>query len=486
MLSCAFEGAIQPTPKSGNLGIRLLLVFFTGITVAGVMSSFVSDDQRAVLLPTLATIEVFLLFSIVLKTRVDGTLFGELGFIYAVFILAYTVLPGFTFLALNLDVAPGWVWQQLTLLLPELSELGIHLWRHVLFFVCFCLGYLAVRGRIPLHVRAMAESGDKYVVIVLFVVVVVSILCILLLSAPVDNYIDNYTRYDHLGWIPRKFVSLCARFKNGFFVILVVLMFQNIKRYKIFACALIVGMSIFEVVYSFGSRIESLFVLLIAIFLYGLYVKPITIKMGLTVFMTLATLFSVVEIMRSNRFDVTATRGAVQSGGMNPASEFGAVYFTGFHLYAERERGTLPPREFPMFFNDFVSLFMPNGFTRWNPQYWYARNYFPDSIVPPQTNGPISDSAIWGGNLDLVLRALINGAFFAYIVRWFISRKNKWWAVSVYAFCFATSVMVLKYTVFWHLNPLFKTFVPTILIVVGIKKVFNRYDSSKMMIEESK
>jgi hypothetical protein len=72
---------------------------------------------------------------------------------------------------------------------------------------------------------------------------------------------------------------------------------------------------------------------------------------------------------------------------------------------------------------------------------------------------------------------LINGAFFAYIVRWLITRKDKWWAVSVYVFCYATSVMTLKYSVFWHLNPLFKTFLPTVFLVIGIQMVLARLNS---------
>jgi hypothetical protein len=448
------------------------------------MWPYITADQAWIICPTVATIEIFIIFSMILNARVNGGIFGELGFIYAVFIVAYTVLPAITFLALNLDVAPGWVWQQLKLLLPDFSELGIHLWRHVLFFFCFCVGYLIVRGREPLRVRvrSTANATELSTILVLLFIVVISISCMLIMSSPVNSYIENYTRYDHLGWVPRKFVSLCARFKNGFFVILITLMFQNIRQYKVLAYTLVAAMCVFEVVYSFGSRIESLVVLLMAICLFNLFVRPVTMKMGLVACLVLGSMFSVIEIMRSNEFNLTATRGAVETSGMNPASEFGAVYFAGFHLYAEREQGSLPPREWPMFFNDFISLVTPNDFTRWNPQYWYARAYFPDSIVPPQTNGPISDSAIWGGSLDLIIRALINGVFFAFIVRWFLYRKDRWWAVAVYVFCFSTSVMVLKYTVFWHLNPLFKTFLPTILLVMGIQRLITGIHSRNMKV----
>ena len=51
---------------------------------------------------------------------------------------------------------------------------------------------------------------------------------------------------------------------------------------------------------------------------------------------------------------------------------------------------------------------------------WYAKNYFPNSTVAPFTLGPIADSAIWGGEIDLFFRGLINGILFALLIKWFI------------------------------------------------------------------
>ncbi|BDU75291.1 hypothetical protein METESE_02490 [Mesoterricola sediminis] len=300
--------------------------------------------------------------------------------------------------------------------------------------------------------------------------VLVCVLAVSLMSAPVTTYIENYTRYDHLGWLPRKFVSLCARMKQGFFVALLVFLFANYRQYRVLTWIAVLGMAAFEVVFSFGSRIESLIVLLMGFSLYHLNVKPVNMKKGLAACLILAGLFTGVEVLRSYDFDLSMAGGAVSAKGVNPASEFGAVYFTGFHLYEERANDAIPPKETPMLFNDFISLVMPNDFKRWNPQYWYADAYFPDSVVPPETMGPIADSAIWGGELDLLARSLLNGLFFAFIVRWFLARQGKWWSMAVYVFCFATSIMTLKYSIFYHLNPLFKTFLPTILCVEGLRR----------------
>jgi hypothetical protein len=166
---------------------------------------------------------------------------------------------------------------------------------------------------------------------------------------------------------------------------------------------------------------------------------------------------------------------AIAKDGLKSASEFGAVFFPGFHLYAERAQGTLPSTEWPMFFNDFISMVSFGDFDQWNPMAWYARNYYPDAVVPPFTMGPIADSAIWGGEVDLLLRGLINGAIFAYLVRWFIRHKDSWWRLTIYTYCYATCILTVKYSIFYHLTPLLKTILPVLLIVA----VFRRLSLSK-------
>jgi len=444
----------------------IITLLATGILSLIIATGF-RNDVSYILLPTVASFSIFMIFSLILRARVGENLFGEIGFLYMALALIYTVLPAFTFLALNIEVTPGWVWENLAALLPSPYQLGIHLWRHVLFLFGISTGYLLFRGRHVPDVRAVKDpkGKDDLTILVLLVVVVGSILSIVMLSAPVHTYIENYTRFDHLSWLPRKFVSMSERMKQGFYVILVTFLFLNFKRYRLVTLLVVLMMCVFEVVFSFGSRIESLIVILIAICLYHYCVKPVTLKKGMVAGLALVTVFTAIEILRSYDFDLSMSQSVVAEHGMSPATELGAVYMAGFHLYSERSQGKIPPREWPMFFNDFISLFTPNNFTRWNPQYWYAKAYFPDAVVPPETLGPIADSAIWGGEIDLLIRSLVNGAFFAYLVRWFITRQEKWWALSVYVFCYATCIMTLKYSVFWHLNPLFKTFVPTILVV---------------------
>ncbi|OOG50596.1 hypothetical protein B0E49_17870 [Polaromonas sp. C04] len=291
------------------------------------------------------------------------------------------------------------------------------------------------------------------------------ILAITLLSAPVSTYYENYARFDHLSWFYLRFVYICLVLKAGGYFILITFLFRDYKKYKFLIIIITPTICLYEMIYSFGSRIEAFTILIGVVCLYHFLVKPITLKKGLISFIAIAMLFSAVELFRASGFSLTAAQNTVSERGAMPASELGAVYFTGFHLYEERAQRSLPPREWPMFFDDFLPLIPFIDHTRWNPQYWYARNYFPGAVVPPETLGPIADSAIWGGEIDLLARSLINGAFFAYLVRWFLRRKDKWWGMVIYAYCYATCILTLKYSVLYLLTPLLKILLPTLLVV---------------------
>lgn len=478
----AMSQALDPSASARKrLNIRISILLAAAGLMAVLTAATSPYSTACIALPTLAALAVFAVFSMVLHSWVGDNLLGELGFLYVGLILAYTIFPAFSFLVIDLSKASGWVWQNLSLLLPSPVELGTHLWRHVLFLFAVSLGYLLMRGRKSPQMATTQNTGDKddRIVIFLFALVAICTLSTWLMSAPVHTYVDSYTRYDHLSTLPRKFVSLCARMQQGLYVSLITFLFINHKRYKLLIGPVILAMAVYDVVFSFGSRIEALFVLLMGICLYHYFIRPISLKKGLLACIAIVLLFSTIEVLRSNEFDLGKAQATTADRGFQPASEFGAVYFTSFHLYQERDQGALPPKEWPMFFNDFISLVTPNDFVRWSPQHWYAKAYFPDSVVPPETLGPIADSAIWGGEFDLLLRGLINGMFFAYLIRWFISRKGKWWAVAVYVFCYATCIMTLKYSVFYHLNPLLKTFLPTALFVEAYKKFLSRSSPSE-------
>jgi hypothetical protein len=424
-------------------------------------------DVGHYLSPALAALAIFLLFSMILRWQVGDNLFGELGFLYLGLALAYTALPAAAFIAIGLDDA-----SLLAQLLPSPEALGNHLWRHVLFLFSVATGYLLVRGRSKLQqVRIIPTQRDHFTIAFLIVMTAVTILFLSLLSAPVESYYDSYIRYDHLpSWL-RRVAAVFIRLNFGIYVVLLVFLFVNYKKFKLVIPVIVVTICLYETIHTFGSRINAFVILLSTAWLYHMTVRAITIKKWLVIGAGLICVFSVVELVRPLDTNQVAAQEVLLEEGFKPPSELGAVFLTSFHLYDERSRGSLPPTEWPMLFSDFISLVPFTDFKGWEPMDWYTRNYYPDALFPPLTLGPIADSAIWGGELDLLLRGLINGFFFAYLVRWFSRRDGAWWEVTIYVYCYASAVMTLKYSIFFILTPLLKTVVPTLLLVGAVRQL---------------
>jgi hypothetical protein len=431
--------------------------------------AFVIENIQ-ILLPSFVAIAIFLYFSLRLRSQIQNNVFGEIGFVYVAFAVAYTVFPAYGFLTLE-SLSSGNGLQVLALLSPDPAQLGLHLWRHVLFIVAVASGYLLFRGRQSPKFSSFDTLGDaeKPIIRYLFVGMIVSIVVLWCLSAPVNEYIDNYTRYDNLSWPVRRLVTSCSVLKIGGTFVLLTIMFRNYKRYRLYIWAFVLLRIVEEVQSSSGARIYAFMTLVAAALLYHYCVKQVTLAKGLLVTLALGLVFSAVEIARFTDINPAMEENTLEGRGM-PAGELAAVFVPGFHLYAERASGTLPPVPWPVFFNDFISLIPLVDQTKWNPMYWYAENYFPDAVVPPQTMGPIALSALWGGEICLFVEGFINGMFFAFLMRWFARDGGRWRVMTIYVFCYSSCIMCLKYSIFWHLVPLEKTVLPLVLIVSVLAK----------------
>jgi hypothetical protein len=407
-------------------------------------------------------------FARILSFSTKSSVIGDLGFVYIFWLVAYTVFP-----AIGFFIGSWRDGDKLAAMLPSDDDLAAHLWRHVLFLAAVSTGYLAVRGKNKLPAPMDLTSSPSGGVILITILVLSTALCVLLitsLSAPVENYYEHFTRFDHLPWLLKKITSICLRFKLGLYAVLLALLFVNFKKYRMLTLLMVILVSVHEIVYSMGARILALIVLLQCALLFHFTVRNLSVFRAGVGALSLGILFSIVEVLRESGLDLSTVGEGSSEGGFRIASELGSVYFPGFMLYAERAAGSLPAVEWQMFFQDFIALFSFGDFDRWLPMAWFHRNYFPEAPVAPFTLGPIADSAIWGGIPDLVVRGFINGVFFAAMTRMFCAHRSNWLALAVYVYVCASSVLVLKYSIFWHLNVLLKNILPVILVVLVLKK----------------
>lgn len=456
--------------------MKSLQISLTGILVTIViwLAALVIFDQSTmeVVLPILIAGALFFTFCIFLKCIARRPLFGEIGFIYIGFVVAYTILPTVVFLRLNFDFPSGFDTLNFSVLNPSPEQIGRHLWRHNLFILGLVIGYLSLRGGVvsPVLGERFTIHNDKPTIVFLLSGLLVCIVAISVFSAPVDDYYDHYTRFDHLSWVLRRLLYIFIIFKTGGYYVLFALMFRNYKKYKLLVFFLLIASVGYEIIYSYGSRIEALSLLIGFAGFYHFKVKAIDLKKGALFLTILVVFFTLVESYRAADFDLNFVVEQIVGKGLNVAYEFGAVFYTSFHLYSERLSGSLPQHDWLMFFGDFLNFVPFVDHTEFNSQYWYARNYFPNAIVPPQTMGPLADSAIWGGEIDLFVRGLINGMLYALLARWFYNRQNSIWALVIYVYFYATCIVALKYSVFVQLSALARYVLPVIIISVLFKK----------------
>jgi hypothetical protein len=435
--------------------------------------SFVIENLQ-ILLPTFVAIALFLYFSLRLRFQIHGNIFGEIGFVYLAFAVAYTVFPAYGFLTLE-SLSSGNGLQILALLDPDPAQLSLELWRQVLFIAAVAAGYLLFRGKHTSEFSSFDTLGafEWLIVNFLFVGIIASIILPWCLSAPVNEYLDNYTRYDNLPWAVRRIVTICTVFNTGGTFVLLTIMFRNYKRYRLYIWAFVLLWSVLQVLGSSGARIYAFMTLVATALLYHFCVKQITLTKGLLLTLTLGLVFSVIEIVRFTDINPMMEANTLEGRGL-PAGELGAVFVPAFHLYSERASGRLPAVAWPVFFNDFISLIPLVDQTKWNPMYWYADNYFPNSVVPPMTMGPIAISAMWGGESFMFVEGLVNGILFAYLMRWFARNGENWQVMTIYVFCYSSCIMCLKYSIFWHLVPLEKIILPLVLVVSILAKDFRK------------
>lgn len=449
----------QGDPANGSAMDTMVVAFvvalislFLGLIAANIFTG----SEMYIIWPMIASVALFVLFSYVLRFRIKADLFGEIGFIYMTLSLAYTIIPAVKFLMLGLDIPPQFDVLNFAALSPRPTELGAHFWRHVLFISGVGTGYLAVRRKrlTPGSSHVKPERGNGCAIVIIAVIVGICICALMFLTGKAFSYHEHYMRLENLSWFIRRFVYICLMFKNGGYFILLGLMFRQYRKYRLLIFAFVPLICAFEIFYSRGSRIVAFTILLAFAGFYHFCVTPISIKKGAAVLIILAVVFSGVAIIRHSNNDLGKAQFEMITGKTIRAAEFDVVFMTGFHLYDERRHGTLPPRDWQMFFQEFFSMIPFIDHTKYRSPYWYARNYFPNAFIPPTTMGIIADSAIWGGEFDLLIRSLINGGLFALLMRWFLKRRRKLWALTIYIYCYATCILTLKYSLFIQLPSL--------------------------------
>lgn len=443
-----------------------LLLYLLNILLIGLyFFNYYALNEKYSLSITLATIfcliELFLFAKIIYKNY-KINIIPDIGFVYACLIVIYTMLPAVGLLTeLRAD-------DPIRTIQASNADLVNQIWRHLIFLCIFVLSYLMFKGGGNYSIDIKKIKINKKLIRYLLALLIICICLLLYLSGPVNNYYESYTRFQDLPWLYGKVASVCIRFKYSIYLAILTIMFINYEYYKKYIIFFLISIILFEFIFNYGARIQVLIIVIQAICLFSILINQISLRSILLIGFLFTIIFGIVEIIRLP--DYESSEFWVNFGFRLLPWEFNSVFYSGLHLYQERNSGALIYAEWPMLFYDFISIFTFNDFTRWNPMVWYHQNYYPTALVAPFTLGPIAESAIWGGEIDLVIRGFINGIFFAIVSRIFIANKYNLWAIIIYVFIYSMSIITLKYSIFYTLTPIIKSIIPIIILIYLINR----------------
>lgn len=413
-----------------------------------------------------------LIFNLKLKNRFGKFRFLELGYHLNLFLSFYIIVPTIIFISSSFTVGDpisyvfnGFTYSNSSLFLK-------HLIRMIVFQLFFIFSYLRIRNKNIISYKISDFSYKKAFVILFSLILVICYVILFGLSNDFDGYIESYKRYDHLNRPLRLLVSFIVRFKFAFIVLFLIHFFIYFKNKKIVLSFGFFILLLVESKYSSGARISVLFLIFQGFGLYALIIGFPRIKNLVIAFLTTLILFTIIEKTRFNN----------EIGNENNElitflpGEFGAVFFTSYHLYQEREDNQLPAKSYKMFFFDFIAPFIPNAsISDIDPIFWYQKAYFPLSEVPPFTLGPIANTAIWEGEIGLVLRAYFCGFLLGFFSNYITRNNIRPFCLFIFISIFSTIVMVMKYSIFFHLTQIIKNLILPYLIFKVIEKLFNFY-----------
>jgi hypothetical protein len=425
------------------------------------------------------TIAVFIFYSIIfyrLNYYFGKYIYSDVGFLCFTYFFLYTFAPAVVYLTETLDLNTGWPWAQLSL--ANLSEVEVldQLVRQVIFMVVFGIiiilpskrfGAIANLNLAKSICVKIPKSVGFAAIALLFITYIYLALSIEFQS----EYALKYLRDDSEWALVRSIFNRAHVFLIYFASFFVA---QNLTSKKYFILYSVVIVSA-ELILSMGSRIESVFVLLYLFLLftirYDCKIKPVSALIAL---ICGYLIMGFLEVFRSYEYDLSGVFEHYTNYGITVVGELGSVFQSSAILYASKEYNHLNDISFGLFY-EFEGIFMRNTSIENTPQLWMWRYFYPDYAVPPQTNGPIADSAFFEyGTLYIIASASILALMLNILRRSFYSKTNLYTTI-IYGFVYSTSIMNLKYGIFWQLNPIIKTFIPgfVILSLFLYKKIHN-------------
>jgi hypothetical protein len=446
-------------PPASLRPLRALAYVYCGVVAAALAVIYRASIRWEVVAPMVTAVVIVILFLLYLRS-VEGTVpYFEIGAFYVAVTALYIVHPLLTYVLQGYSYEKGDYRIMVAAPYPvTLATLG---WWYVLYLVCFCVAYAAVRGRRPLHGRlAVSRPGWPMVISILILLAAARLFFAglgLVFDMHATSYLDRYLVIQRLPLFVRQIAAQVQGIDLTLQLMLVIALTCGKRRSFSVLLVLFLGMTIVSQLLFPGGRIELVVVIVAALAAHHLVVRrlPFRWMLGAAVagFLALAVMAGV----RTEGFDLERLQAR-----MSDQTEFEVIFGNAIDLlYLRNAEGVFLGR--PNLYWSGVLALVPQQILpipKDTPGDWYVRTYYTEYFDAGGglAFGVLSEAVAGHGWPEMIWRGGLVGLLFALSHRALYRPR-----VSVYYFTFSIWLMAWSY-----LTLRAGTFAPLMLILYRV------------------
>lgn len=452
-----------------------------GLNAAALLASAITlyafpPEQRPIAAPMLVLGAIVVAFISILWTSEGELPLFESGTLIVLSTAIYGVLALTGFLLMH------GVWDEsidfrLTYYPFRPSELGHIGWHCVVYLASFAVTYLVVRG----HASAKGAGIDIPRASEISAIVVIFLaLTFFRVALKVVYGFETDLSYAQLGEASAataRMPFIVRQFSHHFVSALLIaqqaLLIVLLSRWKRPLYRIIVaGWLLWEIIGTaarLGSRTEAVLLLLSAGLVYHRMVKPLSPAKFILGGVLLVGAFTVIGEVRNF---AAALPGQRRPNPLVVVNEFQVLFTNAYDLEKRTESHTISvPWQIRA-----ADLYMPIPsqllpFEKLDPSTWYSAAI---GVPPGLMFGVLAQAAVGLGRIELVLRGIAVGVFFALMHRWYVRRAARFWPTLFYLFLTVWTYYSFRATSFWFVSFIVYQFLPVLVATKLTQLALNR------------
>jgi hypothetical protein len=457
--------------------VRLALLWFVLASMAALAWVYSELIVWRVIAPLIADVVIISVFLLYLR-RVDravpyfeiGAYCGAITFLYCAYPMILYALHGYTYP----ELADG----RLYMLRNRADDLGALAWWYVLYLLCFCIAYVAARGREPLRLPLKISRPDGAVISAIVILVVSVRLFFIVVGVFYDmsasSYFDEYLVYSRLPLLLRQVTVHLKMIELTLQMMLVVaLCCAPRKRYRIMLAAVLMITCIAHLLWP-GARVGLFAVILAAVAAYDLTVRRIAFRW---VILGAAIGFVVLAVMGTARH-ARGVPGRGLSRIVIEQTEFEVIFANAADLkYMKELSGGFLDKP-NLYWAGFLAL-VPQQFlsiSKDTTAGWYVREFYPEyaQMGGGLAFGVLSEAVMGHGLIELVWRAALVGVALGFLHRRLMRREVSFTFLMFYIWLMVWSYQTIRSGTFAPLILILYQFVAPLLGIIILSAVLRR------------